>query len=99
LVAFLDAWEKQAKPDPEMVIEASDIPRSRQVILPQDPDSIHKQQTQPMSPNRKVTPPSNRGKTGRLKRLDSDIDVDPDATNPVAIPPRKPDDPPSPNKS
>ncbi|MBX3085444.1 MAG: PadR family transcriptional regulator [Anaerolineae bacterium] len=92
LNAFLDAWEKQAKPDPEMVIEASEIPRSRQVVLPQDPDSIHKQRTQPLAADRKLTPPSSRGKTGRLKR--PDMDMDPDATNPIAINPPKPDDPP-----
>jgi DNA-binding PadR family transcriptional regulator len=92
LNAFLEAWEKQAKPDPEMMIEATDIPRSRQVILPQDPDSIHKQQTQPISPNRKITPPSGRAKTGRLRR--ADLEIDPDATNPIALPPTKPDDPP-----
>lgn len=55
---FIATWKTQAPPDPEVSIEPAIIPRSRQVILPQDPDSIHKAQTQDVSPSRRPTPPS-----------------------------------------
>jgi hypothetical protein len=59
-IAWLDefaaAWESQAPPEPETIIEPAVIPRIKQVILPQDPDSIHKQQTE--APHSHRTPPS-----------------------------------------
>jgi DNA-binding PadR family transcriptional regulator len=59
-IAWLDefavAWESQAPVEPETVIEPAIIPRIKQVILPQDADSIHKQQTE--APHSHRTPPS-----------------------------------------
>ncbi len=60
LARFIDIWREQAPTDPEIVIEPAIIPRSRQVILPQDPDSIHKQRTREIPPHRQVTPPGTR---------------------------------------
>jgi DNA-binding PadR family transcriptional regulator len=58
LETFLDEWQAQAHPEPEIVIEPAIIPRSKQVILPQDPDSIHKQQTREITPHHRATPPA-----------------------------------------
>ncbi len=59
LQGFRRAWEKQAPVEPEVIIEPQITPRSKQVVLPQDPDSFHKQVTQE-SPNRHSTPPGKR---------------------------------------
>lgn len=77
---FIKQWEAQAKPDPEVVIEPADIPRSRQVVLPHDPDSVHKQSTKVEAGDKRATPPSSRGKTGKLKTM-----VDPDKTGPLRV--------------
>lgn len=60
LEEFIVAWRDQAPTDPEIVIEPAIIPRSKQVVLPQDPDSIHKQSTREIAPHMKVTPPAMR---------------------------------------
>lgn len=57
LEQFITAWQEQAPTDPEIVIEPAVIPRSKQVILPQDPDSIHKHATREVPPHRRHTPP------------------------------------------
>jgi DNA-binding PadR family transcriptional regulator len=57
---FIPAWEAQAPDEPETPIEPHIVPRERQVILPQDPDSVHKQRTQPVSTDRMPTPPAVR---------------------------------------
>src|SRR5450432_1181116 len=46
LRTFREVWEKQAPAEPEIVLEPQLIARSKQVVLPQDPDSFHKQITQ-----------------------------------------------------
>jgi DNA-binding PadR family transcriptional regulator len=56
---FLVKWEAQAQPDPEVVIEPSIAPRMKQVILPQDPDSVHKHATLEGTPNKRPTPTGN----------------------------------------
>jgi DNA-binding PadR family transcriptional regulator len=49
IAAFIEKWEAQAPPDtppappPEMV----EVPRMKQVILPHDPDSLHRARTRP----------------------------------------------------
>lgn len=63
LEVFIHDWEEQAPTDPELKIEAAMIPRSRQVILPQDPDSIHKASTRDVGPARRPTPPSQNRRT------------------------------------
>lgn len=60
LKAFIPAWEAQAPDEPEPVIEPNFVPRDRQVVLPHDPDSIHKVPTQHVPPERKSTPPALR---------------------------------------
>jgi DNA-binding PadR family transcriptional regulator len=57
LESFVGEWRAQAPAEPEIALEAAIIPRSRQVILPQDPDSIHKHATRPLSPGRRQTKP------------------------------------------
>src|SRR5579859_7091650 len=58
---FIKEWEAQAPPEPETVIEPSISPRSKQVVLPQDPDSVHKQPTRVgASADPSMTPPSQR---------------------------------------
>jgi DNA-binding PadR family transcriptional regulator len=88
LTEFIKQWEAQAKPDPEPKYETSEIPRSRQVVLPHDPDSVHKQQTKlasaasEKSPEKRATPPAVKGKTARLKTLtDADYDKPPYKTD------------------
>jgi len=56
LDTFIVEWQAQAPVEPEVVIEPTVIPRSRQVVLPQDPDSIHKQQTREIPPHKHMTP-------------------------------------------
>ena len=57
---FVVAWEAQAPEEPEVVIEPSIAPRIKQVVLPQDPDSVHKHTTKeaPNSNSRKTPPPN-----------------------------------------
>ncbi len=57
---FIPQWEAQAGPEPEVVIEPQIIPRSKQVVLPQDPDSIHKAETRNVAPEKRLTPPAVR---------------------------------------
>ena len=53
---FIEQWEKQAIEDPIPPIRpAEPIPRIQQVVLPQDPDSVHKGTTLQNAANR-VTP-------------------------------------------
>ena len=44
---FVDAWEAQAPPDEALPAppEPADIPRMKQLVLPQDPDSPHRRAT------------------------------------------------------
>ncbi len=60
LEAFTAAWEAQAPAEQEPPIEPSIAPRMKQVILPQDPDSIHKRSTRQQAPHLRQTPPSMR---------------------------------------
>ncbi len=46
LDAFIADWEAQAPAEIEAPITPEIAPRIKQVILPQDPDSVHKQSTQ-----------------------------------------------------
>lgn len=55
---FTIAWEAQAPAEPEQVLEPSNPSRMKQVILPQDPDSIHKHSTRNAPPYSRATPPS-----------------------------------------
>jgi DNA-binding PadR family transcriptional regulator len=63
LATFIEQWEAQAPPEPEVIIETNIIPRDRQVVLPQDSDSIHKETTRegPMThltnPTKPMNPP------------------------------------------
>ncbi len=57
---FMEAWQAQAPAEPEVVIEPSIAPRIKQVILPQDPDSVHKETTREVPPDIRTTPPSQR---------------------------------------
>jgi DNA-binding PadR family transcriptional regulator len=60
LDAFTETWEAQLPVDPHPVSEPTIIPRIKQVILPQDPDSVHKHPTREGSPNLRQTPPSSK---------------------------------------
>lgn len=60
LKEFIPAWEAQAPDEPELALEPNIVPRDRQVILPQDPDSIHKAATRRVPPERMSTPPAMR---------------------------------------
>ncbi|HML23968.1 MAG TPA: PadR family transcriptional regulator [Aggregatilinea sp.] len=42
---FIDQWEAQAPPDDDLLPEPADIPRAKQVVLPHDPDSLHRAST------------------------------------------------------
>jgi DNA-binding PadR family transcriptional regulator len=55
LTAFIEDWLRQAPPDPEPDLQPADIPRSKQVILPGDPDSIHKVDTKVAQPHQRYT--------------------------------------------
>ena len=57
LDTFIEVWHEQAPKDPELVLDPAIIPRSRQVVLPHDPDSVHKQATRDLSPHKRGTPP------------------------------------------
>jgi DNA-binding PadR family transcriptional regulator len=70
LKEFYEAWEAQAPADPEVIIEPVEIPRMKQVILPHDPDSVHKQNTQEVPPYAKSTPPP-MGRTPPMGRRNS----------------------------
>jgi DNA-binding PadR family transcriptional regulator len=60
LESFIGDWRAQAPAEPEITLETAIIPRSRQVILPQDPDSIHKHATRQQPPQRRQTPAAQR---------------------------------------
>ncbi len=61
LETFTTAWEAQAPAEPQAaVVEPGVIPRVKQVVLPQDPDSVHKHTTREASPNSRHTPPAMR---------------------------------------
>ncbi|HEX3052013.1 MAG TPA: PadR family transcriptional regulator [Aggregatilineaceae bacterium] len=49
---FIEEWEAQAPPDDKEMVEQTplEIPRMKQVVLPQHPDSPHRAQTRPMAP-------------------------------------------------
>jgi DNA-binding PadR family transcriptional regulator len=61
ITSFIGAWEAQeelhaaSEPPTAQPAEPKIIPRNKQVILPQDPDSVHKHRT-----DRKVTPIAKR---------------------------------------
>jgi DNA-binding PadR family transcriptional regulator len=57
---FTVAWEAQAPTEQETYVEPTIVPRIKQVILPQDPDSIHKQRTRESPPQSRHTPPTMR---------------------------------------
>ena len=59
LDTFIQEWEAQTPAEPEIYSEPSIAPRMKQVILPQDPDSIHKETTREANPNKRSTPPNN----------------------------------------
>ncbi|PJF35840.1 MAG: hypothetical protein CUN49_08480 [Candidatus Thermofonsia Clade 1 bacterium] len=67
LKEFIPAWEAQAPDEPEIIPEPELVPRNRQVILPHDPDSIHKVPTRPVPPERAKTPPAMRTEIKPLK--------------------------------
>ncbi|MBN1564690.1 MAG: hypothetical protein JXA10_12665, partial [Anaerolineae bacterium] len=56
MTTFIEEWEAQAPPDtpPAPPPESDEIPRMKQVILPHDPDSLHRAPTRPLS---SVSPP------------------------------------------
>jgi DNA-binding PadR family transcriptional regulator len=56
---FIVRWEAQAQPDPELNIEPSIAPRIKQVVLPQDPDSVHKHTTLEGLPGKRPTSTNN----------------------------------------
>ncbi len=57
---FTIAWEAQAPAEHETYAEPNIAPRIKQVILPQDPDSVHKQRTREAPPPTRHTPPAMR---------------------------------------
>jgi len=66
---FIAEWEAQAPAEPAISsVDTQEIPRIKQVILPQDPDSVHKETTREVPPqNRKTvigsdTPPPKKKK-------------------------------------
>lgn len=68
---FVEAWKAQAPAEPELVLEPSIIPRNKQVILPQDPDSIHKQVTNEVANEKRSTPLSMRTMPPKNARHDT----------------------------
>src|SRR5579859_1783732 len=70
---FIEEWTAQAPPEPQVTIEPSIAPRSRQVVLPQDPDSVHKQKTR-VSPSRdrEETPPAGATRPLAERRQDEE---------------------------
>jgi DNA-binding PadR family transcriptional regulator len=60
LDTFTKAWEAQAPAEPETITEPDEVPRIKQVVLPQDPDSVHKQPTRKGAAPARSTPPSMR---------------------------------------
>jgi DNA-binding PadR family transcriptional regulator len=63
---FIDEWEAQAPPDETPPPEPADIPRSKQVVLPHDPDSPHR------APTRVSPPAENAGASSKTTRLSTD---------------------------
>jgi DNA-binding PadR family transcriptional regulator len=73
LHSFAVEWEAQAPPEPEGDFVPGIAPRNRQVILPEDPDSIHKHSTQPARGRRSPLPQTRPlSRTQRLPPLDDD---------------------------
>jgi DNA-binding PadR family transcriptional regulator len=59
LKQFIADWEAQTPPEIETAAEPPPTPRVKQVVLPQDPDSVHKAQTRKLSiPNNSTKPNS-----------------------------------------
>jgi DNA-binding PadR family transcriptional regulator len=56
LEEFISYWEKRTTDEQETVIAPAIIPRNRQVVLPHDPDSVHKQETVEIPSEKKHTP-------------------------------------------
>lgn len=79
LNTFIPQWESQAKPDPVPVTEPVEISRSRQVVLPQDPDSVHKAKTKRLSPDKAQTPPAMRTRALSKKDVARGSDKDNDS--------------------
>lgn len=77
LADFITAWRREAPTDPELTLDTAIIPRSRQVVLPQDPDSVHKRPTRKVAPHRRPTPPGQRTrydlKRSRPRRATGDV--------------------------
>jgi DNA-binding PadR family transcriptional regulator len=55
LNVFIPRWQAQAPAEIEPEVVPAIIPRDRQVIMPHDPDSIHKSATQSGAPPQKLT--------------------------------------------
>jgi DNA-binding PadR family transcriptional regulator len=77
LTTFIPQWESQAQPDPVPASEPVEISRSRQVVLPQDPDSVHKAKTKRLSPDKAKTPPAMRTRALSPKKPAHGSDQDP----------------------
>jgi DNA-binding PadR family transcriptional regulator len=60
LETFVPAWLAQIPAVVEVVSEPNIAPRIKQVILPQDPDSVHKEVTRDALPSTQTILPSNR---------------------------------------
>ena len=73
LQRFSSEWEAQAPAETENELVSGIAPRSKQVILPQDPDSVHKQVTQPGRSKRSPLPGTRPlSRTQRLPPRDDD---------------------------
>jgi DNA-binding PadR family transcriptional regulator len=60
LQSFLQQWESQTQAEEVTLIAPSIVPRIKQVILPQDADSVHKEVTKDALPSMRTTPPSSK---------------------------------------
>ncbi len=73
LERFFADWEAQAPAEPEGDFVSGMTPRNRQVILPQDPDSVHKHATQPVPRKRSMLPNTRPlSRTQKLNPLDEE---------------------------
>jgi len=73
LQQFFVEWEAQAPVEPEGDFVPGMTPRNRQVVLPQDPDSVHKQATQPVGRKRSALPNTRPlSRTQKLNPLDEE---------------------------
>lgn len=73
LQSFLPEWESQTSPEEAVFVEPSIAPRIKQVILPQDADSVHKEVTQEAIPSSRTTPPSNKTMLPNNRPLDDTL--------------------------